>query len=213
MLEVGAGTGKLTCRCSLLVCESTALEPSAEMAAVLRRSCPSANVVVTGFEDWDASPGSADLVAAGQSWHWVRSPDRVDLSYRFLRPGGAVALAWNFEQRSPGELDDAINAADQRFTSEGPGGPNESAVQTTADELDRSDLFVDVCVEEVRSSMSRTTADQLGLMQTHSNHRLLPPDRLAALLDAVGTAIDEAGGVLPLDATTYLVTARRSGSR
>ncbi len=48
-------------------------------------------------------------------------------------------------------------------------------------------------------------------MQTHSNHRLLSPDRLRALLDAVGDAIDGAGGVLPLDVTTFLVTARRAG--
>ena len=39
------------------------------------------------------------------------------------------------------------------------------------------------------------------MMQTHSNHRLLSPDRLGALLNAVGDAIDGAGGVLPLDVT------------
>ncbi len=189
----------------------TALEPSAEMAAVLRRSCPSAEVVVAGFEDWDGPPGSVDVVAAGQSWHWVPSPERVSLAHRALRPKGAVALAWNNEHRSPGELDDAINEAYERFGPEGSGPAIETAAERSADELDRSDHFDDVGVEEVRWSMTRTTADQVGLMQTHSNHRLLPPERLAALLDAVGSAIDEAGGVLHLDVTTYLVTARRAG--
>ncbi len=88
--------------------------------------------------------------------------ERVDLAHRALRPGGAVALAWNHEHRSPGELDDAINAAYERFGPEGPGRRQRGGGETAEDELDRSDLFVDVAVEQVRWSMERTTADQLG---------------------------------------------------
>jgi hypothetical protein len=48
------------------------------------------------------------------------------------------------------------------------------------------------------------------LLQTHSDHRLLPPEQLNALLQAVAAAIDEvAGGEFVYPYRTILLTARK----
>src|SRR5207245_162659 len=48
--------------------------------------------------------------------------------------------------------------------------------------------------------------DQLG---THSDHLLLPPGQYAALMEAVGAAIDELGGGITIAYHTELIVARR----
>ena len=47
------------------------------------------------------------------------------------------------------------------------------------------------------------------MLETYSGHRLLEPGARQALLAAIGSAIDAAGGSIDLDGRTELVTARR----
>jgi hypothetical protein len=54
-----------------------------------------------------------------------------------------------------------------------------------------------------------TTAEWLDQLPTHSDHALLEPADRAALLDAVGDAIEGMGGRLALTFDTLLVTATR----
>ena len=46
------------------------------------------------------------------------------------------------------------------------------------------------------------------LIQTHSDHRLLPPDRLAWLVENVRRAIERHGGVVTMRYRTYVTLAR-----
>jgi microsomal dipeptidase-like Zn-dependent dipeptidase len=46
------------------------------------------------------------------------------------------------------------------------------------------------------------------LLGTHSNHRMLPPDRRAALHDAVARAIEAHGGTIEIAYVTELYLAR-----
>ena len=70
-----------------------ALEPSAEMAAVLRAKGIDAEEIT--FEDWALRPGAFPLVYAAQAWHWVHGDDRYETRAAALRPGGTVAFFWN----------------------------------------------------------------------------------------------------------------------
>lgn len=214
VVEAGAGTGKLTAALVDRGLAVTALEPSLEMAAVLRRTCPGADVVEVGFEDWDGPAGEADLVAAGQSWHWVDHDRRVDLAARTLRAGGVVALVWNREGHL-GPVGDAIAAAYRRWApdlaavgSEPDAGLRESE-QSALDGLDTDDRFAEADVAEVRWTLVRERDEYLELLTTHSNHRLVEPAAHDRLLGAIGEAIDDHGGRIELDVRTTLITARR----
>lgn len=95
VLELGAGTGKLT---RLLVARGlsvVAVEPLDNMRTQLVRSVPGAQVRAGTAEDIPAGAGDFDLVLAAQAWHWVDSRTASAEVARVLRPGGALGLVWN----------------------------------------------------------------------------------------------------------------------
>jgi SAM-dependent methyltransferase len=72
-----------------------------------------------------------------------------------------------------------------------------------------SGLFEAAEVHNYAWELPYTTAEWLDKLPTHSDHRVLPPEQLAVLLDAVGAAVDGLGGSITVRYATRLVTARR----
>ena len=70
--------------------------------------------------------------------------------------------------------------------------------------------FVGVAIRPFHHSVEYTTADWVDQLPTHSDHRTLPPDRLAAVLTEVGEAVDRFGGAFRMDYSTWLVEAAYS---
>lgn len=95
ILDLGAGTGKLTRALTGRVAEVVAVEPSPEMVDVLREVVPDVLVHEGSAESIPVDDASVDAVVVAQAWHWV-DPDRaVPEVARVLRPGGTLALLWN----------------------------------------------------------------------------------------------------------------------
>ncbi len=95
VVDLGAGTGKLT---RLLVptgARVIAVEPLAGMRAELETAVPSAEVL-DGTADAMALPkGSADAVVAAQAFHWFAGEEALAEIHRVLRPEGGLGLMWN----------------------------------------------------------------------------------------------------------------------
>lgn len=95
VLDLGAGTGKLT-RLLLSAFEQvTAVEPSEPMRRVLERLCPGVTALSGTGQDIPLPDASVDAVFAGQAFHWLDEERAVAEIARVLRPGGAVVLMWN----------------------------------------------------------------------------------------------------------------------
>ncbi|RWZ49745.1 class I SAM-dependent methyltransferase [Labedella phragmitis] len=95
VLDLGAGTGKLTSALVARGLDVLAIDPSAEMLSVLTRVVPEARTIVGEAEALPLRDGSVDLVTAAQAWHWV-DPDRAGAeAARILAPGGRLSLVWN----------------------------------------------------------------------------------------------------------------------
>src|SRR5207244_6453723 len=74
ILEIGAGTGKATVPFARRGYAILALEPGANLAAVLRRNAaafPAVRIEATIFEAWRVEDRSFDLVISAQAFHWV----------------------------------------------------------------------------------------------------------------------------------------------
>jgi len=95
VVELGAGTGKLTEQLLLSGCRVTATDPSTAMLTRLRSRAPLARVVAGTAEQVPVAARSADLVVAAQAYHWFDTDRVLQEVARILRPGGRFAVVWN----------------------------------------------------------------------------------------------------------------------
>ena len=103
VVDLAAGTGKLTRPLLATGAEVVAVEPVAEMRAAL----PAGARAVDGTaEEMPLDTGSADAVAVAQAFHWFDGDAALAEIHRVLRPGGALALVWNRRR-----MDDPLNQA------------------------------------------------------------------------------------------------------
>ena len=105
VLDLGAGTGKLTRAFVGRVGRVIAVEPGPEMLAQLRRIVPSAEAHIGAAEQIPLEDDSVDAVVCGQSFHWFRRDEALAEIARVLRPEGGLGLIWN--TRDP---DDPVQA-------------------------------------------------------------------------------------------------------
>jgi SAM-dependent methyltransferase len=95
VLDVGAGTGKLTRALAASGARVIAVEPVAQMREVLARELPGVEVLQARAEALALDDHSVDAVAAGQAYHWF-DPERAPAELaRVLRADGALGLIWN----------------------------------------------------------------------------------------------------------------------
>ena len=95
VLDVGAGTGKLTRELVGTGATVVAVEPVAAMREVLERVVPAARVLDGTGEALPVGEGSADAIVVAQAFHWFDVPRALAEFHRVLRPAGRFALIWN----------------------------------------------------------------------------------------------------------------------
>ena len=95
VLDLGAGTGKLTRALAARGLEVVAVEPLAEMRTNLAWAAPEARILDGTAEAIPLEDDSVDLITVAQAWHWVDPARATAEAARVLRPGGTLALIWN----------------------------------------------------------------------------------------------------------------------
>jgi SAM-dependent methyltransferase len=105
VIDLAAGTGKLTRRLLESGARVVAIEPLPEMRALLARTAPGAEPLDGTAERMPLAEASADAVTVGQAFHWFRAEPALAEIARVLAPAGALALVWNIR-----DLDDPLQA-------------------------------------------------------------------------------------------------------
>ena len=95
VVDLGAGTGKLTRALVGLGHRVTAVEPLDEMRAELEAALPDVHAVAGRAESMPLPDSSADVVTSAQAFHWFDHDDALPEIGRVLRPRGRIALVWN----------------------------------------------------------------------------------------------------------------------
>jgi SAM-dependent methyltransferase len=94
VVDLAAGTGRLSGRFVELEVEVVAVEPAANMRAVLERRFPTVRAIVATAESMPFEDGSVDAVVVGNAFHHFDRDAAMAEIRRVLRPGGGLALFW-----------------------------------------------------------------------------------------------------------------------
>ena len=197
VLEVGAGTGKLTEQLVALGHDVHATEPAQEMLDILQRNLPDTRSTQTTAEELPVPDRSVDVVVAAQSFHWFDLERALPEIARVLRPGGHLALVWNFRNEK-------IPWVRKLGTLIG----SQELAKDIAEPLVHSGLFgfVEDAIFPFWQDINRETIRDLVL--SRANIALLDDDareaklaEVVALYDDYGRGMD--GMRLPYDARCY----------
>ncbi|MEV4640088.1 class I SAM-dependent methyltransferase [Actinoplanes sp. NPDC049548] len=170
VLDLGAGTGKLTRAIAARGLPVTAVDPSDGMLTELRRVLPGVPAHIGTAEHLPLPDHSVDAVVCAQAWHWVDLAHAVPETARVLSPGGRLGLIWNLRDETHDwvrRLGEILNSPEEpRRTDIGPPfGPVEHRVFRWTHRLNFDRL--------------------LALVSSRSYVILLPDDEREALLDRV----------------------------
>ena len=102
VVDLAAGTGKLTRMLEGTNAHVIAVEPVDGMRAKLVEALPSVEALPGVAEELPLPDGSADAITVAQAFHWFATEDALAEMARVLRPRGALGLIWNLrDQRDP----------------------------------------------------------------------------------------------------------------
>lgn len=112
VLDLGAGTGKLTRVALGLGLDVIAVEPDPGMRAQFDAATPGLSALAGSAEEIPLADGGVDAVIVGQAYHWFTPDKALPEIARVLKPGGVFAPMWN--TRAPDQdwvkrLDEIIN--------------------------------------------------------------------------------------------------------
>lgn len=111
VMDLGAGTGKLTATLVAAGLDVVAVEPLAEMRARL----PAVEVVAATAEDLPFADGSLAAAFSADAFHWFDPDAAAAELHRVLRPRGGVALLWHvpdWSRKPPGWVVDLARLLD-----------------------------------------------------------------------------------------------------
>lgn len=106
VLDLAAGTGKLTRVLARRYARVIAVEPLAALRAIVEREAPAAVALDGRAEAIPLGDAAVDAVFVAQAFHWFANHEAVAEIARVLRPGGVLAILSN-ETVPPVPLPDA----------------------------------------------------------------------------------------------------------
>ncbi len=100
VVDVGAGTGKLTRAVAGKAGHVVAVEPDERMRVVLTARSPGVEVLTGRGENIPLPDASADVILVSSAWHWMDPDLAVPEIARVLRDGGRLGVIWTGRDRS-----------------------------------------------------------------------------------------------------------------
>ncbi|MFF2545382.1 class I SAM-dependent methyltransferase [Kitasatospora sp. NPDC058063] len=215
VLDLGAGTGKLTATLVALGHDVVAVEPDPAMLAELRGTLPDVRALPGSAEAIPLADGSVDAVVSGNAMHWFDMDLAGPEIARVLAPAGVLAGLWNV-------FDDGVDwvAGLARVTGPAAIGPRDVPVSwrtaTARMHLPRSggDAWFDSPEQAEFPHGQRRTAQSLAAtLATKAGVLVMPEQERAALLDATHAYLadrpETGSGEFTLPMLTSVLRVRR----
>ena len=192
VLDLGAGTGKLTGALLEAGADVIAVEPDRAMLAELRRALPAVRALPGAAESIPLPDASVDAVVAGHALHWF-DMDVAGLEIaRVLAPRGVLAGLWNV-------LDDRVGwvAELERISGAAAIGRRDTLSSWRAATADahlpgpgRSALFGSAEQAEFPHGQRRTAGSLVASLATRAGLLVMPDQQRADTLDRIRAFLD-----------------------
>lgn len=214
VLDLGAGTGKLTATLAEVTDDVTAVEPDPAMLAELRRTLPGVRALPGSAEAIPLPDASVDAVVAGNAMHWFDMAVAGPEIARVLSPGGVLAGLWNV-------VDDRVDWVAGLATVSGSAaiGPRDTpaswrAATATMHLPKTGEARFDSPEQAEFPHGQRRTADSLvATLATRAGMLVMPERERAAALDRIRAYLasrpETADGEFTLPMLTCVLRVRR----
>jgi SAM-dependent methyltransferase len=214
VLDLGAGTGKLTATLAALGAEVVAVEPDPAMLAELRGALPGVRALAGGAEAIPLPDASVDAVLAGNAMHWFDMAVAGPEIARVLAPGGILAGLWNV-------LDDRVEwvAGLARVSGSAAIGPRDTPAGWRAETAETHRPGTGVArfgspeQAEFGHGQRRTADSLVATLATRAGMLVMPEQERAATLGRIGAFLasrpETAGGEFTLPMLTCVLRTRR----
>jgi SAM-dependent methyltransferase len=196
VLDLGAGTGKLTRVLARRYAKVIAVEPLDGMREILARVVPEAEALAGSAEQIPLPDASVDAVFAAQAFHWFATDAAVTEIARVLRPGGIFADVFN-DPEEPSPLPAPYKARLDEIFSE----PRTGAEDDEREAVIRRGPFGELHLDSVLHEQVQDRDSVLAFMRSISYVAKRPPDEREALMAELGALLPEGEYVFPMRAS------------
>jgi SAM-dependent methyltransferase len=209
VVDLGAGTGKLTRLLVPLGARVVAVEPLAEMRAKLEEVLPTVESLDGTAEDIPLPDGVADVVTCAQAFHWFNFELAFPELHRVLADAGLLVLVWNHLRELDDELQGAIEALLAPYRTAAPGRPDD----LWRPRLTASDLFGAVEHQSFVFEQYLSRADIVDRVASTSFVAALPPAEREVLLGRVRKLTADCAEPIDFPYRTDVFVIPRAGDR
>jgi SAM-dependent methyltransferase len=188
LVELGAGTGKLTRLLLDMGCDVLAVEPLREMREVIERSLPAAQAREGSAEHIPAEDTWADAVLAAQAFHWFDGPRALAEIARVLHPGGVLGLLWNVRDDRAGWVAELSTILGEG-SGDGVEGPNDDLAPAWSALVAASGRFTPLERHQEEHVQELAAADLVHRVRSMSWVATRPADVRERLLEEVAQLV------------------------
>ena len=186
VVDLAAGTGQLSRRFVGLGVRVVAVEPAANMRAVLATNLPDVTAVAGTAEAIPLGDGEADAVVVGNAFHHFDAEASFAEIRRVLRPGGALALFWARTDRHADGLRMGIRDIDEIVERERRSSPIVEAYRAWYEPPEHVEGFTTLERRSFPTTRTMPSARLADLFATSSDIGSLPDPRRGQLLERIG---------------------------
>jgi ubiquinone/menaquinone biosynthesis C-methylase UbiE len=176
VLDLGAGTGKLTAGLVAAGHDVVAVEPDSRMLQALRAALPGVDARLGAAEAIPLPSSAVDVVTVAQAFHWFDHDAALPEIARVVRPGGRLAVVWNMRDPAAAwmaELSRLIRSDDA------------VPIDVVRPDFGASDFFGEVEESTFAHSQLLDLDGLLGLVRSRSYIVVLPRDEQTTILTDV----------------------------
>ena len=203
VLDLAAGTGKLTRQLDAAGADCLAVEPSASMREVFGRAVPGVPMVGGTAEMIPLVSRAIDAVVVAQAFHWFDPPRALPEIARVLRSRGWLALIWNERDESDPMVAELVRITKWDQCQPYPMGMDFGVI------IDRCGLFRPVVRVKFSFVQSISATEFVDQVATRSYVRVLPEQQRRSLLNEVASFATTLGDPIQLPYVTDLFCAQK----